>query len=180
MESWKPVIGAENHYLVSNFGNVKRISKNKIIKPFSSRGYLMVDMSVNNTKIRKTVHQLVARAFLDGFEYGDIVNHIDGNKLNNKLDNLEKSTYSLNNIHAHQTKLRTPYKKQSKFFGVSTYTKKYKTKTGIKSYTSYRAFVRVNGKKIFIKESTDELIAAKAYDDYLNSINDTLHTRNFP
>lgn len=170
MEIWKPVIGAENHYLVSNFGNVKRISKDKIIKPFLNKGYLMVAMSVNNTKIRKTIHQLVARAFFDNFEYGDIVNHIDGNKLNNKLDNLEKSTYSLNNTH----------KKQPKFFGVNTYTRRYKTKTGIKSYPTYRAFVRVNGKKIFIKESTDKLIAAKAYDDYLNSINDTIHPRNFP
>lgn len=188
IEIWKDVVDFERYYQVSNLGRIRFHPEREryhntvkdVLKPFSNRGYLMVHMSVNNTKTKKTVHQLVARAFLPNFHYGNVVNHIDGNKHNNCVSNLEKSTASLNNTHAYQSGLKKVVNKKSKYFGVSTIDRKVKRKDGtINIIRSYKALLRVNGEKIYIKQSTNELACAKAYDDYLDLIGNTTHKRNF-
>lgn len=188
-EIWKDVVDFEEYYQVSNLGRVRwhpnRPLYHKTSKPelkkFLNKNYHSVDLSINNKTYRKNVHQLVAAAFIPGFKYGDLVNHIDGNKTNNMVDNLEKTTNSLNNIHAYQTGLKKITNKKSQYFGVSTLDRKVKRKDGsINIIRTYKAQVRINGEKFYIKQSTDELECAKAYDDYLNQLGDDIHQRNFP
>ena len=188
IEIWKDVVDFEGYYQVSNLGRIRSHPEREryhktvkdVLKPYSNRGYLAVALCVNNKSHRRSLHQLVARAFLPNFHYGNIVNHIDGNKHNNCVSNLEKSTSSLNNIHAYQTGLKKVVNKKSKYFGVSTIDRKIKRKDGtININRYYTAQLRVNGEKIFIKQSSNELKCAKAYDDYLDLIGNTTHKRNF-
>lgn len=115
MEEWKDINGFEGLYQVSNFGNVKslaryvnhwqgglRFRKEKILKPFIKQGYHYVDFG---RKKQYRVHRLVAQTFLDNPYDKPDVNHIDGNKLNNEVNNLEWVTASENMIHLVKNKL---------------------------------------------------------------------------
>ena len=91
-EFWKPVLGYEGHYQVSNFGRVKsiRFGKERILKPFTNKdGYLLVTLSKNGTHKKFQVHRLVALHFLPNPDNLPEVNHKDENKLNNNAENLE-------------------------------------------------------------------------------------------
>ena len=106
IEIYKDVIGYEGVYQVSNLGNVKsyRNSKErqlKLVKNYA--GYLVVCLSINNTKKVRKVHQLVAESFLNHKRCGMelVVNHIDFDKTNNKLDNLEIITNRENSNRKH-------------------------------------------------------------------------------
>ena len=122
-EKWKDVIGFEGKYQVSNLGRVKSLSKKlgekrKEIIMLSNvsvtrkRSYPKVNLGRNNCR---TVHRLVASAFIPNPENKQTVNHIDGNKLNNKLSNLEWSTFRENNQHAKKLGLWTPQIQNLKF-----------------------------------------------------------------
>jgi hypothetical protein len=97
MEIWKPIIEYENKYEVSNMGNVRN-SSTKINKKLNFKnGYHYV--SINNKSLR--VHRLVANAFIQNNDVKKTyVNHIDGNKINNNLLNLEYITPTDNVKHA--------------------------------------------------------------------------------
>lgn len=131
-EVWKPVIGYEGHYEVSNFGNIKSIFRllvdvnNKtyrkyelILKPSINKyGYLQVGLSINNKLKSYTVHRLVAEAFIDNPFNKPTVNHKDGNKLNNFVSNLEWATKSEQAVHSLDMGLRTiPNSWNGKFGG---------------------------------------------------------------
>lgn len=123
-EIWLPVAGYEGAYEVSNFGNVRsldktvrgrteseRFLKGRILKSKpSGAGYRSVNLSVNNLISTKLIHGLVAQAFIgdrpDGFE----VNHIDGDKTNNHVKNLEYCSPSENMKHAFNNNLRVAVK----------------------------------------------------------------------
>lgn len=98
-EIWKDIKGYENLYKISNFGNVKN-KDNKIIKQFDNQGYLCVDLSKKNIRKHYRVHRLVMCNFNDNNNHKLDINHIDGNKYNNRLDNLEWCTRKENLIHA--------------------------------------------------------------------------------
>lgn len=89
-EIWKPVLGFEGKYEVSNFGNVKSLTRNKLLKPMSTRGYLQVFLGKNTN--RKYVHRAVWEAFNGPIPEGLQINHLDENKLNNSLNNLSLVT----------------------------------------------------------------------------------------
>ena len=105
MEIWKDVVGFERAYRVSNLGRVKSkirkgVIEEKLLKPYkNNKGYECVDLWDNNHK-KKLVHRLVAEAFIPNPEHKKVVNHKDGNPLNNKIDNLEWCTYSENMLHS--------------------------------------------------------------------------------
>ena len=97
-EEWKDIENYKGLYQVSNFGNVR--NHNKKISQFNSKGYLCVSLYKNNQKKNLRVHRLVAQAFLENKYNKREVNHIDGNKHNNCLSNLEWVTSKENKEHA--------------------------------------------------------------------------------
>ncbi len=113
MEIWKEVKGNHN-YAVSTLGRVRRLAKAQGAKPgrilksgWKGDGYLRVALCGGGKQASRCVHRLVATAFLwprPGLE----VNHLDGDKTNNRLDNLELVTKSENQRHAYRTGLRAP------------------------------------------------------------------------
>ena len=105
-ELWKPISGLEDNYEVSNLGRVRRIKSGcgtqagRILHFLNhSNGYVIAPMSLNSKKYRRYVHRLVAEAFIPNPDNKPEVNHIDGNKRNNCVDNLEWVTRSENNTH---------------------------------------------------------------------------------
>lgn len=105
LEIWETIEDFPD-YKVSNKGRVMRIKGYKLIKPFDNgRGYNCVHLYKNGKRYNKRIHRLVAEAFIEGREEGYEVNHIDGNKKNNFVDNLEWCTRSENIKHAYNTGL---------------------------------------------------------------------------
>ena len=99
-EIWKDVVGFEGLYMVSSLGNVKSLNYNHTKKEriLSANGkrYLMVVLSKEGKTYPFLVHRVVATAFIENPENKKTVNHIDGNKLNNTVQNLEWATTSEN------------------------------------------------------------------------------------
>lgn len=113
---WKDIKGYENYYQISNNGQVKNIKTNKILTgDINSAGYKRVILYTPNKK-RFFIHRLVAEHFCNKpLNYKElVVNHIDGNKLNNDYKNLEFITRSENDKHAFKLNLRKPYPAQYK------------------------------------------------------------------
>lgn len=112
IEIWKDIKGFEGKYQVSNIGRVKSLSrfhnngnvgyirKEKISATSIACGYMRCSLWADNKPTEAKIHRLVAEHFLDKPEDKDYVNHIDGNKLNNCVDNLEWVTPSENMKHA--------------------------------------------------------------------------------
>lgn len=101
-EYWKPVVGYEGHYQVSNFGRVKSIKfgKGRILKPTTNLyGYLFVKLCKDGKVKPFTVHRLVAEAFLPNPDNLPQVNHKDENKQNNIVSNLEWCSAQYNNTY---------------------------------------------------------------------------------
>ncbi len=111
VESWKDIPDYIGLYQVSDLGNVRSLpratTKGVVLKQYVNRknGYCYVSLSKNNNKKTKRVHVLIAEAFLGEKNKKIQVNHIDGNKKNNSIDNLEYCTQSENMKHAYATGL---------------------------------------------------------------------------
>ena len=114
-ERWLPIPNYEGYYEVSDLGNVRSVRYNhfgnvvysKILKPaIKARGYVGVVLSKQNVTKNHLIHRLVATTFLPNDECLPEVNHLDGNKTNNTVDNLQWSTSSDNLYHAYDTGLK--------------------------------------------------------------------------
>lgn len=120
-EIWKPIKNYENYYEISNLGNVKNIKTQKIlIGDKNNMGYRRVIL-YNPIKKRFFIHRLVAYHFCNGYKPNLIVNHKDGNKLNNRANNLEWVTRSENDLHAYKNHLRhghVPFHKGDVYYQV--------------------------------------------------------------
>ena len=138
-EIWKPIKGYEGKYEVSNLGRVKskerisnccynstRKTKEKIIAHYLEKnGYLSVCL-FKEGKHTKRVHKLVASAFIPNPNNYPCINHINGNKLDNNMNNLEWCTYSHNVKEAFRLGLANNSEKQRN--AVREYCKKHKNK----------------------------------------------------
>lgn len=97
---WKEIKGFEN-YLVNENGEIKSKKKNKLLKPTKkSHGYCEVTLYQDGKPHYKRVHRLVAQTFIENPHNYPVVNHIDGDKTNNHVSNLEWCTVSENTYHA--------------------------------------------------------------------------------
>jgi hypothetical protein len=157
MEQWKDIPGYEELYKVSDLGNVLSVRKNKNLKPGLSHEYKMVVLCDNKKRSTKKIHQLVAICFLEHKTCGmdKVVDHIDGDKLNNRLSNLQVLSHRANIQKADRKN------KSSKFTGVSFH----------KGRQMYRAYIDVSKKNIHLGFYESEIEASKAYQDALKKYN---------
>lgn len=107
MEVWKDVRENAN-YEVSNTGRVRRKGSDVDKASRERKGYLAVNLYKDGKESCRTIHRLVAEAFIPNPECKPDVNHIDGVKHNNFVENLEWATKSENMLHAYQTGLAKP------------------------------------------------------------------------
>ena len=121
-EYWLDIPNYKGYYQISNYGSVRSLDriikdkngktqaiKGKVLKlRINSGGYHCVGLSKNGNKATFSVHQLVAQTFIPNPDNKRTVNHINGIKTDNKISNLEWTTYSENLFHAYDSGLRTP------------------------------------------------------------------------
>ncbi len=105
-EIWKDIEGYEGLYQVSNLGRIKNFKNQIHAVSVDKYGYLQVTLYYKEKPRCFRVHRLVAKAFIPNSENKLTVNHIDGNKKNNKVDNLEWNTIQENSRHAWKMGLR--------------------------------------------------------------------------
>lgn len=102
-EVWLPVCGFEDLYEVSNLGKVRNISSGKILKQWRRSSYYLVDLYVCGQRHVRSVHHLVFDTFDRRDREGLVIHHVDYNKDNNMLSNLQLCTFSEHNkIHRHE------------------------------------------------------------------------------
>ena len=128
-EIWKPVKDYEGLYEVSDLGRVRSLDRiviqdckwgsecnhiynGKILKPRYHNGYVNVRLNKNGKPKTRNIHRIVAEAFIPNPENKKTINHKDGNKSNNKVDNLEWATDSEQQLHAYKMGLKKGRKKK--------------------------------------------------------------------
>lgn len=128
IETWKPIKDFENEYEISSLGRVKSLSRQryngkgyymteeKILKPTPDpKGYLRISLSKNGKKKTFKIHRLVAEAFIPNPKNKEQINHINGIKNDNNVENLEWVTNGENQTHANKKGLRKAPKQNSHY-----------------------------------------------------------------
>ena len=146
VEIWKDIPDYEGYYQISNLGRVKSLEKTLIINKrkcvykalikkngIAKRGYWEVSFFKNGKGIRKKIHRLLAICFIDNPKNNPQVNHIDGNRLNNEISNLEWVNNRENSCHRVKSSNST-----SQYTGVSYF----------KRDNKWRSSIQVNGVSI--------------------------------
>lgn len=106
MEEWRDVVGYEGLYQVSNLGNLRSLhwyggnNIKQLAKNVRPDGYLSVNLHKDGKPHPKTIHRLVAQAFIPQEEGKDFVNHKDENRANNCVENLEWCDKSYNQLYS--------------------------------------------------------------------------------
>ena len=156
-EVWKDISGYEGLYRVSNLGRVKslrryvpckngvRVVRERVLRPSVHRdGYLKIELRKNAIGEHPMIHRLVALAFIPNPDNKTQVNHIDGIKRNNSVDNLEWCDQSENQLHAYKNGLQKPLKgeqvKTSKLTEENIYQIFELSKQGVEQYNLAERF----------------------------------------
>lgn len=119
IDEWRDVVGFEDAYQVSAYGQIKAkqkitwngkcdaTRKEKILKLYKQKnGYMMINLKRNGKIKHALIHRIVADAWIPNTTNKPTVNHIDGDKANNTVSNLEWCTHSEQNIHASKLGLK--------------------------------------------------------------------------
>lgn len=161
-EIWKPIPGFENFYEASTLGQIRAFRTKKVLKTYTiNSGYQCIKFTVNSQRTSHLVHRLIATTFIDNPLEKATVNHIDGNKDNNSLSNLEWTTISENLLHAYATDLHS--KELCKSYIGRKHAKsitKYHNVTYDKSRDKYSAKVTHNSINYGFKRFDTEIEAA--------------------
>jgi len=171
IEEFKDVVGFDGHYQVSNLSRVKSLKRNgeKMLSPSidKTKGYYRVNLYKNNQRKLVYIHQLVAIAFLGHKPNGNkmVVDHIDNNKGNNRVDNLQVIS-SRENSSKDQWR-RNP---SSLFIGVCWSSGKKK----------WESSISINGKTNHLGYFNNESIAAQEYSNALEYIDEHSSLMYFP
>jgi len=171
-EIWKDIEGYEGYYQISNFGRVRSldrevVSKNGNLKKLKgsikkiqidNQGYYHACLYKNSKSKTYKIHSLVAMAFLNHIPNGyvKIIDHIDGNKLNNNLSNLQIITQRQNKIKSINKKQTT-----SKYIGV----------WWCKLNKKWISHIKINNKPVYLGRYDSEYDAHIAYQDKLKTLN---------
>ncbi len=172
-EVGRPIKNFEKQYEVSSYGRISNYRK--IMQTYEiNSGYLAIKFTLNGVRTSHLVHRLVAKAFLDNPENKTEVNHIDGNKHNNHVSNLEWVSSSENKKHALATGLKI-YNNPTVGKKLGTGSKYYNV-TYDKARDKYMASIAHVGVRYYQKRFDNEIDAAK----HVNWIIDTLGLTNRP
>lgn len=146
VEQWKDIPDYEGYYQISNLGRVKSLERPLVINGkkctykalikklyISKRGYWVVGFCKNGKESQKKIHRLIAESFTQNPQKKPHINHIDGNKLNNDISNLEWVNNRENSCH--RVKL-------------SNFTSKYTGVSYFKRDNKWRSSIQVNGMSI--------------------------------
>lgn len=110
-ENWVNINGLEGFYQVSNMGRIKSLArvnarnhfiKEKILIPILSNGYLRVNMGLYKNRKLYLIHRIVGDNFIPNLDNKPTINHKNGIKTDNRVDNLEWNTHSENHSHAYR------------------------------------------------------------------------------
>lgn len=101
MERWKVIDGTGGKYEISTCGRIRSNITNKVLRTYvNSAGYVLATFPIGGIKKRRPVHRLVAAAFIPNPGEKPFVNHIDADRTNNNVENLEWCTASENALHS--------------------------------------------------------------------------------
>lgn len=161
-EQWRDIAGFEGLYEVSDYGRIRSLGRFKfrpngriMTQSLSSNGYYSVNLCGSGKSTSKTVHQLVACAFLDHNPcgYKMVVNHKDLNKLNNHVSNLEIITQRQNTNRQHK-----PH--SSKYTGVYW----------CNTRNRWVSVIMINGKQKRLGRFKSEIQAHEKYQEVLKTV----------
>jgi hypothetical protein len=152
-EEWRIIPNTNCNYCISNMGEIMNNNSQKILKPIlSTNGYYQITIRYDKIKKNPRIHRLVAETFIPNLENLKSIDHINRNKLDNRVSNLRWVSTS-NNMRNIEKKIN----KTSKYIGV--YFAKQRNK--------YHARGRLNGKSVCIGYFDNEEDAGRAYNDWV-------------
>jgi len=149
-EIYANIFGFPN-YQISNHGNIKNVRTNRILKPGIRGGYLSVVLINDGDRANKTIHKLVASAFIENPENKRCVDHISRDKTNNHISNLRWATSTENNQN------------------VSIKSNNTSGTTGVSFYKKWRAQIRADGRNINLgsfEDKNDAIVARQEAEMY--------------
>lgn len=125
---WKNIPGYGDKYAISSFGRVKNMCTGRILKYSVTRGYPFYTICSGGRRYTLLLHRALAEAFIPNPEHYPEINHIDSNRGNFSLDNLEWCTHKMNMQHAGKKGHMARWKKRSRSRDILTLNKKMQEK----------------------------------------------------